>query len=100
MLPLASLVFIVTLASIAWVGLVLLGDLASDFTLGAYRSFILHALHHFHQPLTSFWNVNPLVDNFSHLGLESMKEDQLLNILIFKGDRSQHVIEVLDIGSQ
>jgi hypothetical protein len=29
-----------------------------------------------------------------------MKEDQLLNIFIFKGDHSQHVIEVLDIGSQ
>jgi hypothetical protein len=29
-----------------------------------------------------------------------MQENQLLGIFIFKGDHSQHVIEVLDVGGQ
>jgi hypothetical protein len=29
-----------------------------------------------------------------------MQENQLLGIFIFKGDHSQHVIEILDVGGQ
>jgi hypothetical protein len=80
--------------------LVFLGDCVSSFTLGVCRDFILYTLHHIHQPLVSFENVNSLVNYLLHLGLESMQENQLLGIFIFKGDHSQHVIEVLDVGGQ
>jgi hypothetical protein len=43
--------YITTLASIAWVDLILLGDSISSFTFGAWKGFILHILHHLHQPL-------------------------------------------------
>lgn len=62
-------------APTTWANLVFLGDLASSFTFGAHMSFILHTLHHLHQPLTRLQNINPLVDYLLHPRHKSMEED-------------------------
>ncbi len=99
-LSLAPLMLVATLAFIVWVGLVLMGHFASNFTFGACKSFILHTHHHLHQPLASFRNVNPLVDYLPHPRLKSIQEDQLSSIFIFKGNHNQHATKVLDVGGQ
>jgi hypothetical protein len=52
-LTLASLAFLSTFVSIPWAGMLFLGDLTSNFTLGPQKAFILHAFHHFHEASTS-----------------------------------------------
>ncbi len=82
--PWLTLALVTTFASIVWANLILLGDHTFNFTLRVCRGFILHTLHHLHQPLAHFWNINPLVYYLPHPRLDSMQEDQLLSILILQ----------------
>jgi len=50
---LALVVLVATFAPIAWASMVLLGDFAFGFTLGAWKAFVFHAPHHLHQAITS-----------------------------------------------
>jgi hypothetical protein len=79
------LLFVLDLVPIIWSNIWFLGDIAFDFTLATQMAFVLHAFHHLHETLASFWNVHLLVDNFLKLRLQSMQEGQLSSKLL-KGD--------------
>jgi hypothetical protein len=63
-----------------------MGDFAFSFTLEMPNTFVFHAFHHFHETLTSVWDIRPLVEDFSDLKFQSMKEGQLLGKLFIKKD--------------
>jgi hypothetical protein len=63
---LASIALVAIFVSIVQIGLILTGDLAFSFTLGAWRAFFLHTPHHFHQALEGVRDIHPLIDDLPH----------------------------------